>query len=400
MEPAAYTDTVYWLERLAEIQVPAPKVIAKGSFQGYEYLILSYLEGQDLGIIYPQLTKEEKRRIAAEIVDRLNGIYDRLWTEWKEIGSFESNGVIPYFDSNEEKEIHMKQVIHIYGASGSGTSTLGRKISEELGYRFMDTDDYFWLPTNPKYTTKRCKEERLALMKQDISEAEHVVISGSLVDWGDELIPLFTLAIRLVTDTETRIARLKEREAREFGNRILPGGDMYENHMEFLEWAGEYDTGGVDMRSKAKHDVWQKLLHCRQIVLDGAEDLEKNLRKVQAALDPVIGRTVTVTVDRPLGSTHPSHPDMVYPINYGYVAGIMAPDGEEQDAYVVGVEEAVQQFTGKVIAIVHRYDDVEEKWVVAPEGSCWTKEEIAALIDFQEQYFDSEIRMENGSGNE
>ncbi len=91
MEPAAYTDTVYWLERLAEIQVPAPKVIAKGSFQGYEYLILSYLEGQDLGIIYPQLTKEEKRRIAAEIVDRLNEIYDRLWTEKKEIGSFESN---------------------------------------------------------------------------------------------------------------------------------------------------------------------------------------------------------------------------------------------------------------------------------------------------------------------
>lgn len=78
----------------------------------------------------------------------------------------------------------------------------------------------------------------------------------------------------------------------------------------------------------------------------------------------------------------------------------MAPDGEEQDAYIIGVEEAVQQFTGKVIAIVHRYDDVEEKWVVAPDGLRFTREEIAAQVHFQEQYFDSEIRMENGSGNE
>ena len=131
----------------------------------------------------------------------------------------------------------MKNVIHIYGASGSGTSTLGRKICEELGYKFMDTDDYFWLPTNPKYTTKRSKEERLALMKKDISEDDNVVIYGSLVDWGDELIQLFTLAIRLVTDTEIRIKRLKIREKKKFGDRIMPGGDMYANYIEFIEWA-------------------------------------------------------------------------------------------------------------------------------------------------------------------
>lgn len=178
----------------------------------------------------------------------------------------------------------MKHIIHIYGASGSGTSTLGRKISEELGYKFMDTDDYFWLPTNPQYTTKRSKEERLALMKKDISEADNVVISGSLTDWGDELIPLFTLAVRLVTDTETRIDRLKRREKQKFGERIMSGGDMYTNHMEFLDWAGKYDTGSVNMRSKAKHDEWQKLLLCRQIVLNGADALEENFKKVQAEI--------------------------------------------------------------------------------------------------------------------
>lgn len=287
----------------------------------------------------------------------------------------------------------MKNIIHIYGASGSGTSTLGRKISEELGYKFMDTDDYFWLPTDPQYTTKRNKEERLALMKKDIAENKNVVISGSLVDWGDELIPMFTLVVRIVTDTEIRIERLKNREKQKFGNRIMPGGDMYTNHMEFIEWARDYDTGSVDMRSKAKHDEWEKLLRCKQIVLDGAGDLEENFKAIQAEINSVIGRTVTMTIDRPLGSYHPKHKKMYYPINYGYVEGIMAPDGEEQDAYILGVDEAMDKFTGKIIAIVHRKDDLEEKWVVAPENVTFTKEEIREQIYFQEQYFDSEIVM-------
>ncbi len=178
----------------------------------------------------------------------------------------------------------MKNVIYIYGAAGSGTSTLGRKISEELGYEFMDTDDYFWMPTNPKYTTKRSKEERLTLMKKDISEADNVVLSGSLGNWGDELIPLFTLAIRLVTDTEIRIERIRIREKQKFGDRIMPDGDMYETHMEFIEWARKYDTGSANMRSKAQHDEWQKLLLCKQIVLNGADELEENFRKVRAEI--------------------------------------------------------------------------------------------------------------------
>lgn len=287
----------------------------------------------------------------------------------------------------------MKNIIHIYGASGSGTSTLGRKISAELGYKFMDTDDYFWLPTDPKYTTKRSAEERIALMKKDIEEAENVVIAGSLVDWGDELIPSFTLAIRLVTDTDTRIERLKTREKQAFGARILPGGDMYANHIEFLEWARKYDTGGINMRSKAKHDEWQKLLQCKQLVLNGADALDENFREVKAEIDTVIGKIVTVTVERPQESYYTEHKDMYYPINYGYVDGIMAADAEEQDVYILGVNEAINEFTGKIIAVVHRYDDVEEKWIVAPEGITFTKEQIWEQICFQEQYFDSELLM-------
>lgn len=105
----------------------------------------------------------------------------------------------------------------------------------------------------------------------------------------------------------------------------------------------------------------------------------------------MIGDMITVTVDRPLGSCHPQHPDIYYPVNYGYIKGIMASDGEEQDVYILGVEEPVEQFTGRIIAIIHRFDDVEDKWVAAPEGVSFTKEEIAQQVRFQEQYFQTEI---------
>ena len=110
----------------------------------------------------------------------------------------------------------------------------------------------------------------------------------------------------------------------------------------------------------------------------------------------VIGKTVTVTVDRPLGSYHPEHRDMYYPINYGFVEGIMAEDEEEQDAYILGVDVPVKEFVGKIIAIIHRYDDVEEKWVVVPRNMSYTKEEIKKQVEFQEKYFKSKIIMQEG----
>ncbi len=104
---------------------------------------------------------------------------------------------------------------------------------------------------------------------------------------------------------------------------------------------------------------------------------------------------VKVIVDRPMGSVHPKHDDIIYPINYGYVEGIIAGDGEEQDVYILGVDKPLKEFFGKVIAIIHRKDDVEDKWVVAPEGITFTKDEIAEQVRFQEQYFDTVIELKD-----
>ena len=179
----------------------------------------------------------------------------------------------------------MKHIIHIFGASGAGTTTLGRALAAEMGLVHMDTDDYYWLPTNPKYTAKRPIEDRLRLMNADIDAARKgVVISGSLTGWGDPLIPRFTHAIRLNTPTEVRIERLRQREYAHFGERIREGGDMYENHRDFLDWAAQYDTGDVTMRSKACHDEWQKTLPCPLSVTTGAMALAELVAQVKLAI--------------------------------------------------------------------------------------------------------------------
>lgn len=99
-----------------------------------------------------------------------------------------------------------------------------------------------------------------------------------------------------------------------------------------------------------------------------------------------IGKRVTVRMDRPLGSRHPVH-GFFYPLNYGYVPGVLAPDGEALDAYVLGVFEPLEIFEGCCIAVLHRLDDDDDKLVVAPEGKSYTDDQILALTEFQERFF-------------
>ena len=103
-----------------------------------------------------------------------------------------------------------------------------------------------------------------------------------------------------------------------------------------------------------------------------------------------LGKTLEVTVDRPLGSKHPKH-GFVYPVNYGYIAGTSAPDGEEIDAYVLGIDEPLEKATGKCIAIIHRTNDNDDKLVISDNGKDFSDDEINKLTNFQEQYFEHVI---------
>lgn len=101
-------------------------------------------------------------------------------------------------------------------------------------------------------------------------------------------------------------------------------------------------------------------------------------------------KKVLVMMDRPLGCTHPKH-GFIYPVNYGYIPGTVSGDGEELDAYVLGEHKPLDKFEGEVIAIIHRTNDDDDKLVVMKEGRNYTDDQIRALTEFQEQYFESEI---------
>lgn len=103
-----------------------------------------------------------------------------------------------------------------------------------------------------------------------------------------------------------------------------------------------------------------------------------------------LGKKVKVVMDRPMGSKHPKW-NFIYPINYGYVPNTISGDSEELDAYIVGIFEPVEEYEGKCIAAIHRLDDDDDKLVIAPEEKIYTKQQIEALVEFQERFFEHEI---------
>lgn len=113
------------------------------------------------------------------------------------------------------------------------------------------------------------------------------------------------------------------------------------------------------------------------------------LRK--ALVNSYLGKTVEIKIDRPLGSAHPEDANLIYPVNYGYLPGVFSGDGEELDVYLLGVDTPVKEFQARVIGIIHRHNDVEDKLVAAPEGVNYTAIEIKKAVHFQEQYYESEV---------
>lgn len=165
--------------------------------------------------------------------------------------------------------------IHIFGAAGSGTSTLGEALSKKYGYKFIDVDNFYWLDTFVPFTKAREKNLRVKMLKEEIEKYENCIICGAVCVWGDELIPYFDLVIKLETPTPLRIKRLRERELKRFGERIQEGGDMYYNHLRFIEWAKVYDDGDVDVRSNKLHNHWLKKINSKVLILDGSKEIEE-----------------------------------------------------------------------------------------------------------------------------
>ena len=162
--------------------------------------------------------------------------------------------------------------ILITGAAGSGTSTLAAAFSAATQSRCLETDDYFWRPSDPPYQNKLNEDERRSALLKDLRASANAVVAGSLVGWGEALEDAFDLVVFLYLPTAIRLARLRLREERRFGKA----------DPKFLAWAAQYDEGTAEGRSLKRHQHWLENRKCRVLYLEGDLSTEDRLQRLLA----------------------------------------------------------------------------------------------------------------------
>lgn len=173
----------------------------------------------------------------------------------------------------------MARGIIIFGSAGSGKTTLGRMVSEGLGFPYFDIDEYIWRKdTERPFTVMYTRDEKAGRLMQDISRWTNFVMAGSMDSFHEPFDPLFDLAVHITAPAQVRIARIHDREYKLYGARILEGGDMYEEHQHFLEASARYDTDGSPCMKT--HEAWAATLPCRVIRLNGEDDLNESVRQI------------------------------------------------------------------------------------------------------------------------
>lgn len=182
--------------------------------------------------------------------------------------------VTPFSDHFQETCMR----ILITGASGSGTTTLGRALTHALEWAFFDADDYYWIPSHPPFQHKRDSALRLSLLLADLDQVSSAVLSGSILNWGPEIEDSFSLIIFLTLPASSRVARLRERELAQFGQA----------DPEFLEWAAQYDEGRMAGRSLARHEQWLSERSCEILRIEGDLSVEERVARSLAAMPHII----------------------------------------------------------------------------------------------------------------
>jgi adenylate kinase family enzyme len=171
--------------------------------------------------------------------------------------------------------------LHIFGASGSGVTTLGQLLADKLGFKYFDSDDYFWMKTEPPFTHRREPNERNQLIVKDISETENWILGGSIIHWGDNLFPDFDLIIFLYIPNEIRIERLKKRELERYGKIIYIDEKRVKQFNHFIAWATDYDNEtGLANRTLKAHQNWLTQNQSPILEIIGDKTLDEKLKLI------------------------------------------------------------------------------------------------------------------------
>ncbi len=177
--------------------------------------------------------------------------------------------------------------VHIFGPSGSGTSTLGRALADALASQHFDTDDFYWLPTDPPFTRKRPVEERLPLMEAMFLPRRDWVLSGSVEGWGMAIAPRVTMAVHLSLEPEVRRSRLERREALRCTCGRGWGQPFCAPCTAFLGWADRYEAGDRPGRNLKDDTAWARALDCPVLLLDSARPPKELLQSILDRLDQI-----------------------------------------------------------------------------------------------------------------
>jgi len=169
--------------------------------------------------------------------------------------------------------------IVIFGANGSGKTTLGRELAHNLNYKHMDVEDYHFEKSDIPYTVERTREECIELMLSDIEKHHSFVLTAVTGDFYDEIHRYYELAVYLSAPLEVRIERIKQREYEKHGERICEGGDMYKQHIKFVDFVGSRSLSGIEL--------YAETLSCPIIRIDGTVDLLTNIAIITEKLKQI-----------------------------------------------------------------------------------------------------------------
>jgi adenylate kinase family enzyme len=177
--------------------------------------------------------------------------------------------------------------LHIFGASGSGVTTLGQTLSKRLVLPYFDSDDYFWERSEPPFTIQRDPAVRNAAIRVDLENQDNWILGGSIYRWGEDVFPRFDLIVFLWVPPAIRMHRIKAREQQRYGDSIITDPQRRKQHEAFLAWAADYDPAtGLATRNIHAHEAWLAGREEPVLELRGDHPVEERIEKVLERLAP------------------------------------------------------------------------------------------------------------------
>ncbi len=246
-------------------------------------------------------------------------------------------------------------------------------------HNYLDPDGLFLFDINSPYKFEHIYADNAYIMEDENEQGKR-----RFCGWQnefDKLSGICTFALSVFEEDEDGgyFRRDEEQHERCYSVDDIRAA-LLRNGFEFLSVSGGYDFSEATKTSER--------LYFAARAKKGIYTHKKRKEQVRSYL----GKEIEIGIDRPIGYVHhKGEKTLVYPINYGYIPNVLGGDGEELDVYLLGVDKPCEKAVCRVIGIVHREDDIEDKLIAAPEGMHFSAEEMAAAIDFQEKYYKTTV---------